>query len=431
MPAITARGFIAGDSRGEVAHESTGWQFSPSLAHTASLASASCLNSSAQSERSPIGSSRRRAFGKAAAFRQIAAMELDALGLDRESADQARERCGPGSFVARVTAVDRARYLIRDEHGERPAELTGRFEFEAESPADLPCVGDWVCARDSDGGSLASIHRVLPRKSFLRRKSPGKDVDFQMIAANVDVAFVLQSCRFDFNVRRLARYVVMVREGRVEPVLLLTKTDLVSDGELGRLIDSIRLAGVDAEVIALSNVTGVGLDRIRERLVPGRTYCLLGSSGVGKTTLINRLTSDARLETGEVSPSGEGRHTTTRRQLVVLEGGALLIDLPGMRELGMLGVSDGLDETFADIVELARKCRFTDCAHSTEPGCAVRAAMERQELSEERLKDYLKLSRESAFHDLSYAERRRRDRDFGRFARSILQHKQKHRRDAD
>jgi ribosome biogenesis GTPase len=214
-------------------------------------------------------------------------------------------------------------------------------------------------------------------------------------------------------------------------VLLLTKTDLVSGGELGRLIDAIRLAGVDAEVIALSNVTGAGVDRVRERLVPGRTYCLLGSSGVGKTTLINRLSGEARLETREVSESGEGRHTTTRRQLVALEGGALLIDLPGMRELGMLGVGDGLDETFADIGELARKCRFTDCAHSTEPGCAVRAAIERQELTEERLKDYLKLSRESAFHDLSYAERRRRDRDFGRFARSIMQSKHKRTRDAD
>jgi ribosome biogenesis GTPase len=356
-------------------------------------------------------------------------MKPGAFGLDRELVGQAHERCGPGSCVARVTAVDRARYVIRDEHGERAAELTGRLKFEAASPADLPCVGDWVCARDSGDRSTASIHGVLPRKSSLRRKSPGNDVDFQMIAANVDVAFILQSCHFDFNVRRLARYVVMVREGRVEPVLLLTKTDLVSGDELDRLIDAIRLAGLDAEIITFSNVTGAGLDRIRERLVPGKTYCLLGSSGVGKTTLINRLTGDARLETSDVSQSGEGRHTTTRRQLVVLEGGALLIDLPGMRELGMLGVGDGLDETFADIGELARTCRFTDCGHSTEPGCAVRAAIERHDLSEERLRDYRKLSRESVFHDLSYAERRRKDRDFGRLVRSVVQHKRK--RDAD
>ncbi len=269
----------------------------------------------------------------------------------------------------------------------------------------------------------------MPRKSFLRRKAPGKDIDFQMIAANIDVAFVIQSCHFDFNVRRLERYLVMVREGHIEPVLLLTKIDLVSALELESLIGRIRLAGIKEKIVTLSNVTGAGLDQVRELLVPGRTYCLLGSSGVGKTTLINRLAGDSGLETRDVSHTGEGRHTTTRRQLVVLEGGALLIDMPGMRELGMLGVSEGLDDTFADIGELAKNCRFADCGHSSEPGCAVRAAIERHDLSEERLQDYRKLSKESAFHDLSYVERRKKDRDFGRFVRSAMKHKAKSRGD--
>jgi ribosome biogenesis GTPase len=170
-------------------------------------------------------------------------------------------------------------------------------------------------------------------------------------------------------------------------------------------------------------VTGAGLDRVREWLIPGKTYCLLGSSGVGKTTLINSLAGNSGLETRDVSHTGEGRHTTTRRQLIVLEGGALLIDMPGMRELGMLGVGEGLDETFADIGELAKKCRFTDCGHSSEPGCAVRTAIERHDLSEERLQDYLKLQKESAFHDLSYVEKRKKDRDFGRFVNSAMKHK--------
>jgi ribosome biogenesis GTPase len=356
-------------------------------------------------------------------------MDLSELGHDRWFADRAREQCRPGLSIARVTAVDRARYVIRDAQGESPAELTGRLQFAAESSIDLPCVGDWVCTRHLDGRSHASIHGVLPRKSFLRRKAPGKDIDFQMIAANIDVAFVIQACHFDFNVRRLERYLVMVREGHIEPVLLLTKTDLVSVAELELLVGEIRLAGIDAKIVTISNVTGEGLDRVRELLLPGKTYCLLGSSGVGKTTLINRLSGDSGLETGDVSQSGEGRHTTTRRQLIVLEGGPLLIDMPGMRELGMIGVSDGVDEAFVDIGELAKNCRFTDCAHESEPGCAVRAAIERHELSEGRLRDYLKLRKESAFHDLSYVERRKKDRDFGRFVRSVMKHKT--RRDGD
>jgi ribosome biogenesis GTPase len=210
-------------------------------------------------------------------------------------------------------------------------------------------------------------------------------------------------------------------------VLLLTKTDLIDAGELDSLIGEIRAAGIESEIVTLSSVTGAGLDRVRELLIPGKTYCLLGSSGVGKTTLINRLSGDSGLDTRDVSHTGEGRHTTTRRQLVVLEGGALLIDMPGMRELGMLGVSEGLDDTFADIGELAKKCRFTDCGHSAEPGCAVRAAIERHDLSEERLRDYLKLKKESAFHDLSYAERRKKDRDFGRFVQSAVKNKAKRR----
>jgi len=304
---------------------------------------------------------------------------------------------------------------VRDEHGEVPAELTGRLLHLAETSEDLPCVGDWVCVRYRDAGAHASIHGVLPRRSFLRRKAAGRDVEFQMIAANIDVAFIVQACHFDFNVRRLERYLVMVREGHIDPVVLLTKTDLVTAEELERLIGRIRLMGVKADIVRVSSVTGEGVDQVRALMAPGRTCCLLGSSGVGKTTLINRLLGDGALETREVSHTGEGRHTTTRRQMIVLEEGGLLIDMPGMRELGMLGAGEGIDETFADIDALARSCRYPDCSHGGEPGCAVRAAIERNELADEHLQNYLKLRKESEFHELSHADRRRKDRAFGRF----------------
>jgi len=350
-------------------------------------------------------------------------MTLSELGLDRWLTDSASVPCDPDLSIARVTAVDRARYLVHGEDREVPAELTGKFLHLAESATELPCVGDWVCVRYRDAGAHASIHRLLPRRSFLRRKAAGRDVEFQLVAANVDLAFIVMACHFDFNVRRLERYLVMARDGHIEPVILLTKTDLVTPEALERLIGRIRSMGVNAKIVCISNLTGSGVDQVRELLVAGRTGCLLGSSGVGKTTLINRLLGDGARETREVSHSGEGRHTTTRRQLLRLEHGALLIDMPGMRELGMLGASEGIEETFADIGALARSCRYPDCRHDGEPGCEVRAAVSRRDMSEAHLLNYLKLQKESEFHDSSHIDRRRKDRAFGRFVHGFKKQK--------
>jgi ribosome biogenesis GTPase / thiamine phosphate phosphatase len=323
-----------------------------------------------------------------------------------------------GRDVARISAVDRASYLIRNQIREVPAELAGKFCFQVESSVDLPCVGDWVTVQYHNNDTAAIIHEVFPRKTFLRRKSAGEEVDFQMIAANIDVAFIVLSCHFDFNVRRLDRYLVMAADGGVEPIVVLTKTDLIDPGELEQKLAAITSSAITARVLALSNITGVGFDEFQQVLVPGRTYCLLGSSGVGKTTILNRLIGQDVFDTKAVSGTGEGIHTTARRQLIVINQGSMLIDTPGMRELGLLGVSEGVNEGFEDIVQLSLNCRFPNCGHTQEPDCAVRDAVTSGTLTEDRYSSYIKLKKESEYHELSYLGKRKRDRTFGRFIKS-------------
>ncbi len=346
-------------------------------------------------------------------------MDLRALGFDDWFSEHAGTMLQPGQSMARVMTVDRGSYLVGDECGEIPAELSGKYRYAVESSPDLPCVGDWVCIEPSSS-SLAIIHAVLPRKTFLQRKCPGKTVDFQMIATNVDVAFIVQSCHYDFNIRRLDRYLVVASEGRIEPVVILSKTDLVNPKELDEMIIRIRKSGITTQILPISNTTGKGLEEFRHLLVSGKTFCLLGSSGVGKTTIINRLLGRDAFDTRDVSGTGEGVHTTARRQLLVLDNGAMLMDTPGMRELGLLGTSDGIEDSFSDIHDFSLACRFSDCTHTQEPGCAVLTAVEDGGISEERYQSYLKLRKETEYHDLSYVGKRKKDKDFGRLVKSVL-----------
>ena len=345
-------------------------------------------------------------------------MKLNDLGFDQWFEEHGTSLQEDGFSAARISAVDRGAYLIRNELKEVPAELLGKFYYLAENSDDLPCVGDWVSVQYYNDGTAAIIHQVFPRRTFLRRKTAGDAVDFQMIAANIDIAFIVQSCHFDFNPRRLERYLVMTADGHVQPVVILTKTDLITPEELEQKL-AIVSSITEAKVLCLSNVTGTGFDEFKRNLSPGKTYCLLGSSGVGKTTLINRLLGHEAFDTRGVSRTGEGTHTTSRRQLILLPEGAMLIDTPGMRELGLVGAGDGVNIGFKEFAALSAKCRYADCTHVHEPGCAVRAAIEKGELDEERYSSFIKLKKESEYYEMSYLDKRKKDKAFGRFVKTV------------
>lgn len=355
----------------------------------------------------------------------MTAPTLERLGFDAWFRDRQPKASQPGCSPARVTAVDRDRYLVRDAEGEIPTEVSGAFRFSVDSSLDLPCVGDWASVELHDARRLAILHALYPRKSLLQRKTPGKRIDYQLVAANIDVAFLVQSCDANFSLRRLERYLAMANDAHIEPRMLLTKIDLATPPEIERRMTEVRDHNPALAVHALSTRAGAGLDELRRSLEAGKTYCLLGSSGVGKTTILNRLTAGGDLfATAEVRAfDGKGRHTTARRQLIVLDQGAMLVDTPGMRELGAIGVAAGIEASFADVVGLASGCRFADCTHTQEVGCALLAAVERGTLSRPRLESYVRLVRESDYHEMTYAERRKKSRDFGRMVKSVMKHK--------
>jgi len=341
-------------------------------------------------------------------------LELKDLGWSDWFAE--RNECESPDSIARVAAVDRDLLLLLNQAGTFRARLAGSYRHH--QSGELPCVGDWVCVEKQPGDDFGLVRSLLPRRTTLRRRSAGNAVGYQMIAANVDKVIIVQSCHFDFNVKRLERYLVMVGDGGAEPYLLLSKTDLVEPAVVDAQVSEIQAAGIRTPIIALSNVTQEGVDDFKRQLQPGMTYCFVGSSGVGKSTLINHLLGHAVQETRLVSGTGEGRHTTVRRELMMLDGGALVIDNPGMREFGVMAAETGLSGGFSDISSHAGNCRYRDCTHVREPGCAVLQAVKSGEIGQDHYDNYIKLRQESEFYEMSLAEKRKKDRDFGRYIKS-------------
>jgi ribosome biogenesis GTPase / thiamine phosphate phosphatase len=305
-----------------------------------------------------------------------------------------RSFAAAGFEPARVAVAYGATFRVYTQDGEELADLAGRLRHEATGRRDLPAVGDWVAVkRTTIDGGRATIHGVVPRKSLFSRKAAGDETTEQIVAANVDTVFLLTGLDRDFNLRRIERYLVMSWESGASPVIVLNKADLADDVDQRR--DEVRAIALGVPILVMSARERTGLEQLDEYLQAGQTIAVLGSSGVGKSTLINRLLGEDRLRTNEVRDSDQrGRHTTTHRELVRLPGGALLIDTPGMRELQLWSADTGVAEAFDDIAVLGRDCHFADCAHETEPRCAVKQAVAEGRLDAERLASYHKLQKE-------------------------------------
>ena len=321
--------------------------------------------------------------------------------------------------LARVTAVDKGSFIIKGNSGECRAELTGKLLHTADSPLDYPTVGDWVYAQYFDDNTFAVIHELIPRRNLLKRKTSGKAIDIQLIAANIDTAFIIQSLDANFNLQRLERYLVVTTESNISPVILLSKSDLMPADEIHARLLEIKKRMPDVKAVSFSNFHNADITAIKKLLVKGETFCLLGSSGVGKTTLLNKLLRENAYKTRSVRERDDkGRHTTSRRQLTLLDNGAILIDTPGMRELGAFDVESGIESTFAEIAEISKRCRFTDCSHTQELGCAVMAALENETIEIKQYENYIKMVKESKHYSMSYLEKRRKDRDFSKMVKS-------------
>ncbi|HLO12979.1 MAG TPA: ribosome small subunit-dependent GTPase A [Pseudoneobacillus sp.] len=303
-----------------------------------------------------------------------------------------------GFTLGRVALEHKRMYRVWTENGEPLCEVSGKFTYTASGREDYPAVGDWVVLQERINENRGTIHAILPRSSKFSRKSAGRVTEEQIVASNVDTIFLVNSLNEDLNLRRIERYLLLTWESGANPVIILSKSDLCEniDAKMAQ-VESIALG---VPIIAISAFNNSGIEKVEEFLKPGKTIALLGSSGVGKSTITNHLLGKEKQTVQEIRESDDkGKHTTTHREMILLPNGAILIDTPGMRELQLWESNDGVSESFSDVEQLTEICRFRDCKHEKEPGCAVHRAIEMGELSKERLNSYKKLLKELAYLD--------------------------------
>lgn len=333
-----------------------------------------------------------------------------------------QENLTNSSSIARVISEYKEAYRVKDAEGEYLARITGKQIFNATRRSDFPAIGDWLLINKIDN-EKAIVQKILPRKTILQKKYSDKK-DSQIIATNIDIAFIVQSLDKDYSLNRFERYFVLANEGGIKSVIVLNKTDLVTKEELSKIVEEIEKRFKDIDILCTSAISEEGITELVEYIKKGLTYCFIGSSGVGKSSLINKLLQNSSIQTSEISnASGKGRHTTTTRELYILKSGGIVIDNPGTREVGMINVGTSIENVFEEIAALARTCKFSNCTHAQEPGCVVREALSNKKLDSQQYENYLKLTKENEYYEMTDLEKRQKDRKLGQFIKKMLDQK--------